>query len=139
MASPPYGYRSGPRIPRVLPLDSTTSTIVVGDIITEATAGYYKQAAAGADTVVGVAMEAATAPSADGGKSILVDVSDQSIYEFPADTGTVTQALVGHLWDVGGAQSCDIDASTDDTLYCVGVDTVANTVFVQLNIRANAT
>jgi len=139
MSSPPYGYRHGPRVPRRLPVDSSTSDIAVGDLITEGTAGYYQQAAAAAGTVIGVAMEAVSSPSADGDASILVDVSDQSVYEYAPDAGTVTEALVGHLWDVGGAESVNIASSLDDTLYCVGVDTDANTVFVQLNIRANAT
>lgn len=126
-----YGYRSGVRQPVRVRLDSTTSTIYPNDMLTLATAGYYKQAAAG-DVVHGAAMEYATAPSADGGKEILMDVSADSIYAYPPDAGTATVALIGLTMDVGGAQSIDIDASADDCILVRDIDSENNLVLVQI-------
>lgn len=136
MSDSMYGYRSGPRIPIPVLLDSSTSTISVGDALKLGTAGYYQQAGAG-DAVQCFAMEAATAPSADGEKTILADFSTLSVYEFPPDTGTVVVGDVGKLMDLGGAQSVNRDASTtgdgsDGCLACIRVDTDAQTLFVQL-------
>ena len=132
MALDSYGYREGPRMLVSLPVDSSTSDITAGDLLAWGTAGYVQQAAAGANTLAGVAAESVASPSADGDVSILVDISELSIYEFPPDAGSVTQAIVGTTMDVGGARSIDIDASADDIVRCVRVDTDANTAFVML-------
>lgn len=136
MASPPNGYREGDRDVRKYSVDSTTSDIKTGDFLVPATAGYVKQGAAG-ELPIGVSMQDVDSPSADGDVDVLVDISPHTTYEFPPDAGTVTQGLVGTTMDVGGAQSIDIDASTDDVLTCVGVDTVANTLLVQLSTVSN--
>jgi hypothetical protein len=126
-----YGYRRGQRNPVRVRLDASTSTVNVGDMLAKGTAGYYQQVAAGG-IAEGVAMQYSTAPGSDGDKEILMDISQESVYEYPADTGTVTVALIGLMCDVGGAQSVDIDASTDDCLVIRDVDTVKNTLFVQI-------
>ena len=131
MASPPYGYRRGERVEKRFLVDASTAAIVAGDFLVAGTAGYVQQAAAG-ELPVGVAMQSVASPSADGDVSCLVDISPHTEYEFPPDEGTVTQGLVGTTMDVGGPQSVNIDASADDILVCVGVDTVANTLRVQL-------
>ncbi len=74
----------------------------------------------------------ADSPATDGAVDAGVFVGGNNIYAFPPDAGTVTRALVGKKMDVGGAQSVDIDASTDGALLCVDVDTDKNLVFVQL-------
>lgn len=129
MASPPYGYRRGLRHPVPMKVDSSTSAIVTGDTIQAATAGYVKQAAA-AQALVGIAMQDCAVPSADGDATILVDVSTDSEYEYPPDTGTVTQALCNTTMDTGGAQSINIDASAVDNVIVRSVDTVKNTLNV---------
>jgi hypothetical protein len=135
-----YGYRysegGGARAPRPVKLDSSTSTISVGDFLKLGTAGYYQQAAANEEAQC-VAMQASTAPSSDGAKSILADFSTNSVYEFPADTGSAVQGDVGKQCDIGGAQSVNRDASAtgaggDGCLQIVDVDTTANTLFVRL-------
>ena len=103
MALDSFGYREGPRMLVSLPVDSSTADITAGDILAWGTAGYDV--------------------------SILVDVSELSIYEFPPDAGNVTQAIVGTTMDVGGARSANIDASADDVVVCVRVDVDANTGF----------
>ncbi len=118
-----YGYRHGPRVLVKLPVDSATSDIVAGDILTWGTAGYVQQAAAGANTVAGVAVESVSSPSSDGDSSILVDISEMSVYAYPPDSGSVSAGLVGKTMDVGGARSIDIDASTDDVVRVVEADT----------------
>lgn len=129
MALDSFGYREGPRMLVSLPVDSSTADITAGDILAWGTAGYVQQAAAGANIVAGIAAETVASPSADGDVSILVDVSELSIYEFPPDAGNVTQAIVGTTMDVGGARSANIDASADDVVVCVRVDVDANTGF----------
>ena len=133
MAGSVYGYREGVR--RLIPvkIDSGgTFPINVGDMLSLGTAGYYSQSAAG-DIPHCVACEAVpTAPTSDGDIQILADFSEDSVYEYPADTGSVTQALAGVTMDVGGPQSINIDASADDVILVRRVDTDANTVFVQL-------
>jgi len=131
MSSRPWGYRSGPLQLVSLAVDSTTTAIEVGDFVKASTAGYIEQASAG-DTPLGVAWESCASPSADGDISILVNIATDAVYEYPPDTGTVTQGLVGTTVDVGGAQSVNIDASADDILIVHAVDTIRNTVFVRL-------
>jgi len=121
-----YGYRSGERVLVPMQLDSGTSAIVAGDILTAGTAGYVQQAAAG-DVPVGVSLQDSAAPSADGGFTILVDVSTESIYEFAPDAGSVTQALCNTTVDIGGPQSINIDATSDKVFTIRTVDLVANT------------
>ena len=128
-----YGYRRGARVAVSFPIDSTSADISVGDLI-YVTAGYAFQAAAG-DRPIGVAMQTVNNPAADGEAYVLVDVSSETVYEYPPDTGTVTAALVGKSMDVGGARSIDIDASADDCVFCVGVDVSRNTLLVQLNTK----
>jgi hypothetical protein len=131
MAQPPYGYRFGERLPIRMQVDSSSSDIVAGDFVTAATAGYVSQSSAG-DTPVGVAMESVSSPSADGDATVLVDVSELSVYEYPPDAGTVTQGLCNTTMDIGGAQSINIDASSDDIIIVRQVDTDANTLLVSL-------
>jgi hypothetical protein len=129
-----YGYREGTRIPVVLPVDSAANgDISVNDPVIFSTAGYVTKAAAG-DIPIGVSMQNVAVPSSDGGATCLVDVSEQSIYEYPPDTGTVTAGLAGLTCDFGGSQSINIDASTDDCILIRRVDTAANTVFVSLKL-----
>jgi hypothetical protein len=131
-----YGYRSGDRTPRPVRLDSATSTVVVGDFLKLGTAGYYQQCDANGEGQC-VAMQASTAPTADGEKIILADFSRTAIYEYPADTGTVVVGDIGKSCDIGGAQSVNRDASAtgqggDGCLDILDVDTAANTLFVRL-------
>ena len=131
MSSLQYGYVRGERIPVRVRVDSSTSDISVGDLLVWDTAGYAAQAAAG-DIPFGVAMQAVDSPSADGNVSILADVSPHSIYRYPPDTGSVTVGLIGKTCDVGGPQSLDIDASTDDCVRILDVDTDEGTVLCQI-------
>ena len=112
-----------------MPVDSSSADISQGDFVSLATAGYIKQVVAG-DLPYGVAQDSVSSPSADGDVSILVDVSCETIYRRDPDAGSVTQDLVGTTMDVGGAQSVNIDASDDDCIVCVGVDTDNNKLLV---------
>jgi hypothetical protein len=133
MANPNYGYRRGVRHPVPMKVDSSTTTggIKAGDFVFIGTAGYILQAAAG-DRPCGVAMQECAVPTADGDLTILVDVSEDSEYEYPPDAGTVTQALCNTTMDVGGAQSINIDASADDIIIVRSVDLNRNTLLVSL-------
>ena len=132
MASPPNGYRYGPIVVVKMAIDKDSADIVAGDYVDNsgATAGYILQADAG-DVPLGVAWETMAAGTADGDAWVLVDISPLSVYEYPADTGTVSQGLCNLTADLGGAQSINIDASTDDCVRIVAVDIEKNTCFVQ--------
>lgn len=131
MAVDKFGYRYGPRVLLRLPVDSSTTAIDAGDMLTLGTAGYVQKAAAN-DTIYAIAAEKVAVPSADGGAYVLADVSSESVYEYPPDAGSVTAALLLLTCDAGGARSINIDASTDDCLQIVGCDVDANTVLVRL-------
>jgi len=130
-ANPRYGYVKGERVTLACPVDASTTAIVAGDMLTLGTAGYVQQAAAG-DIPYGVAMDPCAVPAADGAKSVLVDISKDSVYRYPPDAGSVTQALLFKTCDVGGPQSINIDATVDDVIYIVGVDVDSNTVLIQI-------
>jgi len=137
----PYGYRKGMQQIVSLPLDSTTADIgatATAITPTNATSGYFKEVDAAGERVVGFSYSKVDSPSADGGASVLVDISTDSVYEFPPDSGTVDYSLIGKTCDIGAdGQSVDIDGSSDDSLRIVDVDTTNNTCFVQL--RDNGT
>lgn len=128
-----FDYRRGVRHPVLMPLESTSGDITVGDAITTtgATAGYVQKVDGSGDAVVGFAMQTVAAGAADGDASVLVDISKDSVYEVGPDAGSVTQALNLTSLDVGAnAQSVDIDATVTADLKVVQVDTEANTIYV---------
>lgn len=126
-----YGYRHGHRVIVRLPVDSSTSAIESGDMVSLATAGYVKQLVAG-DLVKGVSLDDCPVPAADGDAYIDVDISRESVYEYPPDAGTVTAGLVMKTCDTGGARSVNIDATVNDDLEIVQVDVDANSIYVRL-------
>lgn len=131
MAESIYGYREGVRRPVLMKMDSSSAAIYVGDMLSLASAGYVKAAAAG-DKIVGVSMQNVPTISADGDASVLVDQSTDSIYEYPAGTGTLTQAMVGLTCDISGSQGLDVTASSDDCIYIRRVDLDRATAFVSM-------
>lgn len=131
-----FEYRKGERRFVMLPLDSTSADIVVGDAITAsgATSGYFKEVDAAAEAVVGIAASTVSSPSADGGAYVKVDVSRDSIYEVAPDSGNVSVALRMKTADVGAdARTVDIDGSSTDDIEILDIDTNANTMRVRLN------
>jgi len=133
MANLNYGYKYGDRIPVLLPVDSSTTAIAVGDMLTVATAGYYKKWTTGA-VVYGVSMQqidTADLPSADGGAYVLADVSPNSVYSYPLSAGTLVVGMRGKTCDAGGAQAIDVTASTNDDLHIVDVDTSTQVALVR--------
>jgi len=131
-----YGYRSGVSVVRMVKV-ANTAAVVKGDQLKQDGAGdqYFTPISAG-DIAICVALESCAIPAADGDVSIPAEFSPMAIFEYPPDAGTVTEALIGNTMDSGGAQSINIDASTDDNIYCEGVDTAKNTLFVSFNFRA---
>lgn len=128
-----YGYRSGTRTPvQALVATGGTFPIKVGDMISISSGGYVSQAAAG-DIAYGVSMtQIDSDPGTNGYATIMVDTSQEAVYEYPPDAGTVSQSLVGKTCDVGGAKSINIDASADDCIVVVGANTDRNTVLIKL-------
>lgn len=136
MANLNYGYKTGDRILVMLPVDSSTTAIAVGDMLTIATAGYYKKWTTGSVVyaVAAAQLDTAEIPAADGGCSILADVSPNSVYQYPISTGTGTVAMRGKTCDAGAAQGIDVTASTNDDIHIVSVDTTNQTALVRLLI-----
>ena len=131
MASDAYGYRRGPRELVRYGLISTTADIVEGDMVkVSGTAPFITACAAGDGAFLGFAAEGAASPSGNGDTSVLVDVSYQSVYAYPPDSGSIAAAQKGLTVDIGGTRSIDINASTDDVLMIKDVDVAANLVFV---------
>jgi hypothetical protein len=131
-----FEYRYGERRPILMKLDKDSADTVVGLAMTEsgATSGYIKEVDALNEAVVGIAMQVvAVTGSADGDHSVLVDVSEESVYEVAPDSGSATQTMVNKTMDVGAnGLTVDIDGSTRDDIEVLKVDTTANTLFVRL-------
>lgn len=114
----------------VVLIDDGSEDIEVGDALTTAgaTAGYYRRCDAAAEAVSGFATQKVASPSSDGGAKCLMDISKEHIYVFPADAGTVTQALVGTALDIGAdGRSIDINGTTTADLRVVAVNIADNT------------
>lgn len=126
-----FGYRKGERVIVPALVDASSADIEAGDLVVWNADGFLLRAAAG-DIPCGVAVEDQDKPAVDGQASCAIDVSTTAIYEYPPDTGTVTQALVGKTMDVGGHRSINIDATVDDCVQCVQVDTSTNSLLVRL-------
>lgn len=130
-----FKFNTSERTPVTVPLDSSTTAIKVGDMLTIATAGYYKVAGSG-DIPYGVAMQqvdTAEIPASDGGRTILMDVSRDSVYRY-AISGTADVTMRGKTCDIAGPQTIDVAASTDDQVEIVELDLVNNTALVRLLI-----
>jgi len=131
-----WGYRFGERVIVRLPVDASTSAIRSGDFLTLGTAGYYQRAAAGS-TIYAVAVEPLdTAPASDGLSFVLADVSNESVYEYQAGTGTLTAGMSGLNCDAAGPRTLDVTAATDKAFYIVAVSTATASAFVRLNRTA---
>lgn len=129
MADLSLGYVSGPRDLQRYKVDSA-ATFASGEMVSIDSDGYVIKAVSGAN-VIGVAFDPVdTASGTDGEGSALIDISPLSNYRFTA-TG-VTQAMLGKLCDVAGAQAIDVTASTDDCIKIVGVDVAGAKALVQI-------
>ena len=131
MANLSYGYLEGLRL--LVPFKVKASETWVSDSIMSLDSNGYLQPAAAGENAIGFAFDPlVTAVSNDGDIELLVDISRETLYLFPPDEGTVTQALVGKTCDVGGVQSINIDATVDDCIFIRRVDTVNNLCIVSL-------
>ena len=109
-------------------VDATSEDIKKDDLLVWGADPSFVQQAAAGEIPMGVAMEDVTSPTSNGGAFCMVDISNTTIYAYPSDGANPTSLLVGKTMDVGGPQSIDVDASADDCIACVGVDTVNNYV-----------
>lgn len=104
-----------------IPVAAASANIVVGDMI-GVSSGYAVQAAAGENVLLGFAHENVTSPSADGDVTVKVDISKETVYRYPIDTGSVAVTdLTGSTCDCGGPQAVNEDATTDNVLRIVKV------------------
>ena len=134
MARLDTGYVFGERRIIRYPVKAS-ETIVAGDMV-DLDSGGYLQACDAGDIPIGVAVGATVGTvTADGDQIIQVDTSMQSVYRYTPDTGTAAITTEGQTCDVGGAQTLDIDASTDDCILIHKVDTATNTLLVSLWLK----
>ncbi len=138
-----FKYREGRRNLRKLPLAATSAAIEAGDAITAsgATSGFFKEVDASGEAVVGIAASKVDSPGADGDLFVMCDISPESVYEVPPDSGSVAVTLRLKTADVGAdARSVNIDASVLSDILITEIDSDANTMLVQLNYAGvNAT
>lgn len=134
MASVQYGYRYGDRNLVSLPVKAS-ETWEAGDAV-KLSSGFLAKCGAG-DSVYAIAFDAVpTAPSANGDLSVLVDLSTDSVYEWPVGTGTISQAMQGQTCDISGSQGLDVTASADDCILIVKPNVSANTALIQIRPAA---
>lgn len=114
---------------------SNTGTIAEGDMVHWDEAGQYITTCEAGDTPCGVALDNSNQPTSDAGNKILVETSTMALFEYPADTGTITAALIGKTMDVGGAQSINIDTSAQDCIYVTNVRLTESTKTVICRIK----
>lgn len=100
--------------------------------------GHMTQAGDGDTTIAGWAdVQALTANATAGVTKLNMDVSTESIYRIPVESGeTVTTALRGQKCDIvisGGVQYANTSESAEGTLCIVDVDTANNCVLVKMN------
>lgn len=139
-----WGYRSGRSEIRDAMIANTAVSggIKAGDILIEdqSTTQYFTQGAAGSNEPRCVALvNLPTIPTNDGDVSIPAEFSEDALYEYPADTGTVTAALIGKTMDMGGPQSMNIDAGIDNIFTVHEVNLDHNSVIGKFNFSAGRT
>ena len=111
---------------------ANTAAVHVGDMLKWDGAGQYVTPATAGDIPCAVALEGCPIPTTDGDNFIAVNRNPASTFEYPADTGAVTLALRGTTMDTGGAQSINIDASTDDCIVVDDVNLATQTLIVRI-------
>jgi len=111
-----------------------SQAIAQNDMLKPDGSGNYTPIAAG-DIPVAVS-EAKLASQTSAGTLFKADFDHAMLYWFPPDTGTVSASLRGKKMDTGGAQSIDIDSSTDGCIECVDVDIDRNLLLVRIDKQA---
>jgi hypothetical protein len=132
-----FEYRKGQRMKMLLPLDSVSADIVIGVGITAAgaTGGYFKEVDGLGEALVGISCNIVASPSADGGAYVLVDVSEDSVYEVGPDAGSVTAVLAMSTADVGAdGLTVNIDGSATDDIAILTADATNNKMHVRLKL-----
>ena len=121
-----YGYAYGPKVVVTAKVANTgdiaDGDIVVHDAVGGATgAGYIKQWSTASDAVVGVALEACSAPTSDGDVEIQIVLAlPTTVFTYPAST--VTEARCFKRCDIDGAQSINFDKDNFQNVWIVKVD-----------------
>ena len=136
-----FDFAYGERILVRVPLDSTSADIEVGDAITTsgATAGFYKEVDASGESTIGIAVEKVTSPDADGGATVLVNISENAYYRVNPDAGSVSSSLRFKLADIGAdGRSVNIDASATDNVKIHDYRTDDNTILVSVIVEVYA-
>lgn len=102
MPSPPLGFRRGRRMTVTVGVAALSGDLEVNDFVgLDANKFAIRRDADGA--IYGVVMEGVPSPPADGEATVLLDISEESIYEFAASLAP-TQAVVGTSTDISGRQ-----------------------------------
>ena len=117
-----------------------------GGFVSTDGSGRVEIASAAAVDIIGshLFFEDFTASSTEGGTIVPVDMSLDSVYEIPIDTGTWADTMRGETCDIGvtsNVQGADLTASATDVLILIdkGFTDAAGTVqtvLVKLNVNA---
>jgi hypothetical protein len=134
-----FDFVYGQRVLVRVPLDADSADIEVGTAITATNAdtGFYKNVDASGETTVGIAVEKVSSPSADGGATVLIDISEESYYRVNPDTGTAAETLRFKTCDIGAdGRTANIDASDTDNVKIHEVRTSDNALLVSIIVAA---
>lgn len=134
-----FDFVYGQRVLVRVPLDADSADIEVGTAITSADAdtGFYKNVDAVGESTVGIAVEKVSSPSADGGATVLIDISEESYYRVNPDSGTAAETLRFKTCDIGAdGRTADINGSTTDNVRIHEVRTSDNALLVSITVAA---
>ena len=134
-----FDFVYGQRVLVRVPLDADSADIEVGTAITSSGAdtGFYRNVDASGETTVGIAVEKVSSPSADGGATVLVDISEESYYRVNPDSGTAAETLRFKTCDIGAdGRTANIDASATDNVKIHEVRTSDNALLVSIIVAA---
>lgn len=137
-----FDFVYGQRILVRVPLAAGTSDIEVGTAITAevsggSATGFYEDVDAAGETTVGIAVEKVSSPSADGGATVLIDISEESYYRVNPDSGTAAETLRFKTCDIGAdGRTADINGSSTDNVRIHEVRTSDNALLVSITVAA---
>jgi hypothetical protein len=129
-----FDYAYGDRVLVRLPLAASSADIEVGDAIRlKAATNYYQDVDTVSDATVGIAVEKVTSPTADGGATVLVNVSEQAYYRVNVGNGTLASTMQLKSCDIAASgDAIDVAASTTDNVLIHDVDLDDNSCIVSL-------
>ena len=130
-----WGYRYGPSRVQTMKMTGDNTSIKIGDLVAVIN-GCVVPATSG-DQPIGVALANVenAAGSPDGVTPIPIETSSAAIYEYPIDSSTVTQDLVGSKRELATAQSINHSAGMSGCAFIWAINVARNTVEVSFTFE----